>query len=66
MLDIFLIQILIAKGQIILECPYEKIAYPKIGTKKFPRFLTEISEIFSLLFWDKRFFHKDILRLSDL
>ena len=26
----------------------------------------EISEIFSLLFWDKRLFHKDILKLSDL
>ena len=26
----------------------------------------EISEIFSLLFWDKQFFHKDILKLSDL
>ena len=23
-------------------------------------------EIFSLLFWDKRLFHKDILKLSDL
>ena len=30
---------LIAKGQIISECPYEKIVYPKIATKKFPRFL---------------------------
>ena len=28
-----------AKGQIILECPYEIIVYPKIATKKFPRFL---------------------------
>ena len=27
------------KGQIILECPYEIIVYPKIATKKFPRFL---------------------------
>ena len=27
------------KGQIISECPYEKIVYPKIATKKFPRFL---------------------------
>ena len=27
------------KGQIILECPYEKIVYPKIAMKKFPRFL---------------------------
>ena len=26
----------------------------------------EISEIFSLLFWDKRLFHKDIMKLSDL
>ena len=26
----------------------------------------EISEIISLLFWDKRLFHKDILKLSDL
>ena len=26
----------------------------------------EISVIFSLLFWDKRLFHKDILKLSDL
>ena len=28
-----------AKGQIISECPYEIIVYPKIATKKFPRFL---------------------------
>ena len=27
---------------------------------------TEISEIFSLLFWDKRLLYKDILKLSDL
>ena len=27
------------KGQIISECPYEKIVYPNIATKKFPRFL---------------------------
>ena len=27
------------KGQIILWCPYEIIVYPKIATKKFPRFL---------------------------
>ena len=26
----------------------------------------EISDIFSLLFWDKQLFHKDILKLSDL
>ena len=26
----------------------------------------ENSEIVSLLFWDKRLFHKDILKLSDL
>ena len=29
-----------AKGQIISECPYEIIVYPKIATKKFPRFLS--------------------------
>ena len=28
-----------AKGQVISECPYEIIVYPKIATKKFPRFL---------------------------
>ena len=28
------------KGQIISECPYEKIVCPKIATKKFPRFLS--------------------------
>ena len=28
-----------SKGQIISECPYEIIVYPKITTKKFPRFL---------------------------
>jgi len=27
------------KGQIISKCPYEIIVYPKIATKKFPRFL---------------------------
>ena len=27
------------KGQIVSECPYEKIVSPKIPTKKFPRFL---------------------------
>ena len=27
------------KGQIISECPYEKIVCPKIATKKFLRFL---------------------------
>ena len=30
---------LASKGQIISECPYEIIVYPKIATKKFPRFL---------------------------
>ena len=30
----------IIKGQIISECPYEKIVCPKIATKKFPRFLS--------------------------
>ena len=29
-----------AKGQIISECPYEIIVYPKTATKKFPRFLS--------------------------
>ena len=29
----------ISKGQIISECPYEKIVCPKIATKKFLRFL---------------------------
>ena len=29
-----------AKGQIISECPYEIIVYPKIATKKIPRFLS--------------------------
>ena len=28
------------KGQIISECPYEIIVYPKFATKKFPRFLS--------------------------
>ena len=28
-----------SKGQIISECPYEIIVYPKIATKKFPRYL---------------------------
>ena len=31
---------LFCKGQIISECPYEKIVCPKIATKKFPRFLS--------------------------
>ena len=30
----------IFKGQIISECPYEKIVCPKIATKIFPRFLS--------------------------
>ena len=30
----------VCKGQIISECPYEIIVYPKIATKKFPRFLS--------------------------
>ena len=30
----------VSKGQIISECPYEIIVYPKIATKKFPRFLS--------------------------
>ena len=34
--DVFVIT---SKGQIISECPYEIIVYPKIATKKFPRFL---------------------------
>ena len=29
----------LCKGQIISECPYEIIVFPKIATKKFPRFL---------------------------
>ena len=32
--------VLRAKGQMISECPYEIIVYPKIATKKFPRFLS--------------------------
>ena len=31
--------LLLLKGQIISECPYEIIVCPKIATKKFPRFL---------------------------
>ena len=30
----------VIKGQIISECPYEIIVYPKIARKKFPRFLS--------------------------
>ena len=30
----------VSKGQIISECPYEIIVYPKIAPKKFPRFLS--------------------------
>ena len=33
------IKFMFSKGQIISECPYEIIVYPKIATKKFPRFL---------------------------
>ena len=29
----------LSKGLIISECPYEIMVYPKIATKKFPRFL---------------------------
>ena len=31
---------LCTKGEIISECPYEKIIYPKIATKKYLRFLS--------------------------
>ena len=37
---LFYLKFLATKGQIILECPYEKNVYPKIATKKFPRFLS--------------------------
>ena len=33
-------EVAFVKGQIISECPYEIILYPKIATKKFPRFLS--------------------------
>ena len=32
-------KIIVPKGQIISKCPYAIIVYPKIETKKFPRFL---------------------------
>ena len=38
--EIFTVDLTICKGQIISECPYEIIVYPKIATEKFPRFLT--------------------------
>ena len=35
----FSLLLVLSKGQIISECPYEIIVYPKIAMKKFPRFL---------------------------
>ena len=33
------VRLLASKGQIISKCPYAIIVYPKIASKKFPRFL---------------------------
>ena len=59
-----------AKGQLISECLFEKIVWTKILTKnliisalKGPG--QKLSKD-SLVFWSKRWLHKDILKLTDL
>ena len=58
------------KGQLISKCLYEVIVWTKIPTKnliisalKGPG--QKLSK-FSLVFWSKRWFHKDVLKLTDL
>ena len=46
-----------AKGQLISKCLYEVIVWTKIPTKNL---------IILLVFWSERWFHKDILKLTDL
>ena len=65
-----LVQILRTKGQLISKCLYEVIVWTKIPTKNLI-----ISALIGpgqklskkmLAFWSKQWFHKDILRLTDL
>ena len=63
-----------AKGQLNSELIYEVIVYPKMPTKKLPRFLPYALINFQgknlgnfwLAFWEKRRPHKCILNLTGL
>ena len=44
----------------------DKKAYKNPHKGRYKKFQGRNPEIISLLFWDKRLFHKDIIKLSDL
>ena len=52
-----------AKGQLISKCLFEKIVWTKIPPKNLIDSALKVSK---LSFWSKRFFQKDILKLTDL
>ena len=58
------------KGQLISKCLFEKIVWTKLPTKNLidsAHYTCWAESIkFSLVFWSKRFFQKDILKLTDL
>ena len=58
------------KGQLISKCLYEVIVWTKIPTKNLIDSALKVTgqnlSNFLLVFWSKRFFQKDILKLTDL
>ena len=58
------------KGQLISEWIYEVIVSPKIRTKNCQDFCPSTQgrnpDNFSFVFWEKRWLHKFVLKLSDL
>ena len=62
------------KGQLISKCLFEKIVWTKIPPKNlidsalrvYTNFQGRIYQIFGWYFVSKRFFQKDILKLTDL
>ena len=58
------------KGQLISKCLYEVIFWTKIPTKNLIysalKVIGQTLSNFLLVFWSKRFFQKDILKLTDL
>ena len=67
---LFHIEIGSSKGQLISKCLFEKIVWTKIPPKNLIDSAHKLSgqnlSNFSVVFWSKRFFQKDILKLTDL
>ena len=60
----------IIKGQLISKCLFEKIVWTKIAPKNMIDSAHKLSgqnlSNFLVVFWSKRFFQQDILKLTDL